>query len=239
MSLYIRTAIEHKITPFLKTRERKIKRANKINIKLIGDDIMPVTRIVIKNFKSIKTCDLKLDNLNLLIGENGTGKSNIIEAIKYFYENLTSTHVDNDIFDKNNKFSNEVNITLYFDLQDFINKAKNNIKVAQFNDKVTTYKNFYNKILLMEKYIQLNLKQIKGEQIKWNMPYEERFIIKSLFPCFYINSRDLDLLNWDYFWSIIGDLIKVSNDEQKDLKVSLSSILKNENYHLSKKNTIY
>ena len=37
-------------------------------------------KITIKGFKSIKQCELKLNNLNILIGSNGAGKSNFISA---------------------------------------------------------------------------------------------------------------------------------------------------------------
>ena len=37
--------------------------------------------IQIKNYKSIPSLDLELGQVNILIGENGCGKSNILEAI--------------------------------------------------------------------------------------------------------------------------------------------------------------
>lgn len=37
-----------------------------------------LNRLVIKGFKSIKEADLKLNSLNVLIGANGSGKSNLI-----------------------------------------------------------------------------------------------------------------------------------------------------------------
>ena len=43
---------------------------------------MPLTRLIIKNFKSIKNCDISLSELNVLIGENGTGKTNLLDAIR-------------------------------------------------------------------------------------------------------------------------------------------------------------
>ena len=39
-----------------------------------------LSRIVIKGFKSIKDCDLELQNINVLIGSNGAGKSNFVSA---------------------------------------------------------------------------------------------------------------------------------------------------------------
>lgn len=40
-----------------------------------------IKRIVIKNFKSITEMDFQLGTINVLIGANGSGKSNILEAI--------------------------------------------------------------------------------------------------------------------------------------------------------------
>lgn len=39
------------------------------------------TRLKISSFKSIKNCDISLDKTNVLIGGNGTGKSNLILAL--------------------------------------------------------------------------------------------------------------------------------------------------------------
>ncbi len=40
-----------------------------------------ITKITIKNYKSIEKIDLSLGRINVFIGENGAGKSNILEAI--------------------------------------------------------------------------------------------------------------------------------------------------------------
>ena len=53
-------------------------------------------RIVIKGFKSIKEMDLKLTNLNILIGSNGAGKSNFISFFRLLnnmIENNLNTYV--------------------------------------------------------------------------------------------------------------------------------------------------
>jgi predicted ATPase len=41
-----------------------------------------VSRIVIKGLKSIKECDLELKNINVLIGANGAGKSNLLSVLE-------------------------------------------------------------------------------------------------------------------------------------------------------------
>jgi len=44
---------------------------------------MRIQTLHIENFKSIKTLDLELDNLTAIIGPNGSGKTNILQAIDY------------------------------------------------------------------------------------------------------------------------------------------------------------
>ena len=48
------------------------------------DDIREkqISRIVIEGYKSIEKCDLELNRLNILIGANGAGKSNLISFFK-------------------------------------------------------------------------------------------------------------------------------------------------------------
>ena len=86
---------------------------------------MPLTRLCIKNFKSIKSCDISFSELNVLIGENGTGKTNILDAINYFYRNLTESNTSDRIFDENNHYSNELRITLvYLEKDENVTSAK-------------------------------------------------------------------------------------------------------------------
>ena len=42
---------------------------------------MALTRIVIDGFKSIEHCDISLSEMNIFLGENGSGKTNLLEAI--------------------------------------------------------------------------------------------------------------------------------------------------------------
>ena len=49
---------------------------------------MSLSRIVLQGFKSIRECDLTLENVNILIGPNGAGKSNFIGFFKMIREIL-------------------------------------------------------------------------------------------------------------------------------------------------------
>ena len=151
---------------------------------------MPLTRLTIKNFKSIKYCDITLSDLNVLIGENGTGKTNLLDAISYFYYNLTGSNISTEIFDENNHYSNEVRISLTYDLSEFVKISKSNTEeIPDFGEEEpaekSRYSGYYKAIISMaskvsNKKLRVELSQVKGRSIRWNCTYEERLIFKSL-----------------------------------------------------------
>ncbi|MFN8633674.1 MAG: AAA family ATPase [Chloroflexota bacterium] len=48
-----------------------------------------ITRVVLKNYKSIVSCDVELKPLTILVGPNGSGKSNFVDALRFVSEALT------------------------------------------------------------------------------------------------------------------------------------------------------
>lgn len=206
---------------------------------------MPLVRVQIDHYKSIKHCDISLAELNLLIGENGTGKTNIMDAISYFYSNLTDNNIDIRIFDDNNKFSNQTKITLHYDLSGFkkISKSNRNTDLTTTENHLEStnrYDGYYKKIISIASTSKSNtlaveLSQIKGKAIKWNYSYDDRILIKSLFPIFNFDTRSLDITEWGNIWSILGELGKVSNNERKIIEAEVRSILLNEDSEISRK----
>jgi predicted ATPase len=49
-----------------------------------------LTRVVLKNYKSIASCDVRLNQLTFLVGLNGAGKSNFIDALRFCRDALRS-----------------------------------------------------------------------------------------------------------------------------------------------------
>jgi len=47
-----------------------------------------ITRVVLKNYRSIAACDVELNELTFLVGPNGSGKSNFIDALRLTTEAL-------------------------------------------------------------------------------------------------------------------------------------------------------
>jgi len=50
-----------------------------------------VTRLVVRNFKSIAVCDVRLRPLTVLVGRNGSGKSNFLDAIHFVADGLQTS----------------------------------------------------------------------------------------------------------------------------------------------------
>ena len=47
-----------------------------------------ITRVVLKNYKSIAVCDVRLRPLTFLVGRNGAGKSNFLDSLRFVADAL-------------------------------------------------------------------------------------------------------------------------------------------------------
>lgn len=191
---------------------------------------MGIKKIEIENYKSIKKCTLLTKDINLLIGQNGSGKTNILSAIQYFYSNLVSVNDNQDIFDYNNKFSNNVIISLTFDLSELKKRSYSNL-----NHENSQYRNYYEKIISMswDDEITITLSKIKGKEIRWSHSLNDRKLIYNLFPLYIVDSRSIDLTDWSNLWQQIGDLVKIENHLNGELKENIDKIVNNDKYKLS------
>lgn len=55
-----------------------------------------ITRVVLRHYKSIRHCDIRLQPLTYLVGQNGAGKSNFLDAL-HFVRDALSNSLDNAI----------------------------------------------------------------------------------------------------------------------------------------------
>ena len=58
-----------------------------------------VHRVVLKNYKSIAACDVQLQALTFLVGRNGAGKSNFLDALRFVADSL-NTSLDHALRDR-------------------------------------------------------------------------------------------------------------------------------------------
>jgi predicted ATPase len=80
-------------------------------------------RIVIKGYKSFKELDIELLNINVLIGSNGSGKSNFLsffEFLNRLYEQKLQEYVAlnggvEKMLHKGSKITEEINAEIFFE----------------------------------------------------------------------------------------------------------------------------
>lgn len=176
---------------------------------------MPINSIKIKNFKSLKGINIDLSDINCLIGENGTGKTNLLKAISYFYQNLTTTEFDENIIDKNNPYNDYAEITITYDFSRILMIARKREKTDEnLNNFFKNIFSFSSKYVNDDGLLVVTFKQFKnGRKNYWNIPFDFRLLIKNIFPIYSINSRNINLTNWENIWEFIGDLNKVKGNE--------------------------
>lgn len=69
---------------------------------------MKISRVIIKNFRSIEQADITLTDFNIFIGQNNTGKTNFFEAIAWFYSG--STLSSDQKFQRNHTLETSVSV---------------------------------------------------------------------------------------------------------------------------------
>ena len=85
---------------------------------------MSIKQIEISGYRSISHIKLDIRQIAAFIGQNGSGKSNILSALNLFYKNLTTEQREENIFDANNPLRNEVCIRVTYDLKNILKKVR-------------------------------------------------------------------------------------------------------------------
>lgn len=186
---------------------------------------MGIHKIKIKNYRSLKNINLDINqdkyNVYSILGKNGTGKSNFIDAINYFYESLDddrSSGIRN--IDNLNPYNESMNIEITYSLDNF---EKMNM-------------NPYHKemILALKPYIRNNkilvkLTEYKDGTKKW-IPRDKKIrrYISKLFPIYVIDTRFINLRDWSSIWNIINELsITTEKIEKLHIDKKLDESFKN------------
>ena len=55
---------------------------------------MILSRVAIRNFRSIRDCEVRLGTHTAILGGNGAGKSTVLRAIERFYASSTTIELD-------------------------------------------------------------------------------------------------------------------------------------------------
>lgn len=191
---------------------------------------MSIKSIEIKNFKSIEHIKFNLNELNVFIGKNGTGKTTIQKALKYFYENLLEDVSNNLVFDELNPLKKQMSITIEYDFSRILDLA-----TGSYQD--TLFKTFYFQTTPVDSTItqttlKLTLYQTKQKGISWNHSYNTRYLVKNSHPIYFLYPREKNLLDWDDLWNALGDLVNAN--AAKSFSDDLTQILPKKDAELFK-----
>jgi putative ATP-dependent endonuclease of OLD family len=96
----------------------KLTKIRLLILRLIqtGESKLKIKKVKIQNFKSIKEAEFDFQDLTILLGENNSGKTNIMKALQIFLETTIRDVNDEHFFGKDlTKENNEIKITLTFD----------------------------------------------------------------------------------------------------------------------------
>lgn len=179
---------------------------------------MGITTIKISNFKSIKNMKLNLDystdfDLYCMIGKNGTGKTTVIDAIRYFYKMANKIFEIEEVIDKLNIYAQKMYIEIVFDLSNLLINNKNTYIETILKD----YENY-----IIDNKLLIRMTQFKNGEVVWyplNDVYFVRKILK-IFPVFIVNTRFISLTDWSELWNIISEIsisgIKEATDSVED-----------------------
>ncbi|MGY5218523.1 retron Eco8 family effector endonuclease [Enterococcus hirae] len=169
---------------------------------------MSIKSIEIKNFKSIEYIKFNLNELNVFIGKNGTGKTTIQKAIKYFYDNLLVDTSNNMVFDELNPLKKQMSITIEYDFLRIYELA-----TGEYLDKLEKIIYKHNPFIKFEDCIntlKLTLQQTKYQGLVWSHNYDTRYLVKNSHPIYFLYPREKNLLDWDDLWNALGDLVNAN-----------------------------
>lgn len=188
---------------------------------------MAIKRLEIKGYRSIDNMRLEAEQITALIGANGSGKSNILSALNFFYTSLITEQREDNIFDANNPLRNEVCIRVTYDLKDILKKVHHNQNAVTYDFE---YENYYRKILAIAGNDEIILEMVKrkGKRTMWNQSYNIRQIVSFLFPIYVVDSRQIMLTDWRNLWELIGDLVKLRNEDSERLQNDIKDIIKDD-----------
>ena len=204
---------------------------------------MVVNRLRIKNYRNFIEAEVELNkSLNIFIGDNGQGKTNLMESI--YVASIGSTFRLNSENELINFFENKSTIEIYltknnYDIKIEINLEKNKKKTVLINgvklDKTSEMIGILNNVIFTpddmkiikgspierRKFVNIDISQIKPKYKyllnKYKKVTTERNI---LLKNYYTNSENKDIISiWnDYLVNIGTEIILYRNEYINNLK---------------------
>ncbi len=189
---------------------------------------MSLKSIRINNLLSFDLLQLSnVEDINCIVGRNNTGKSNLLKLIDFFYRKLDGQKVLTP--DLHSNYSAVGSISITYDTTRIL-------KIVAGNKGNTPFFKHIYKVLFSEKggpflrllqlldqnqsAYELTLEISKDGSTRWSTKSSEALeVIGYLYPFFTIETRHIDLYDWDKLWALISKLksFNVENLKSEDI----------------------
>lgn len=184
---------------------------------------MSLKSIRIKNILSFDDCVInEFSDFNCVIGRNNVGKSNFLKVIQFFYANLNGESVIP--LPLNSNYSSKGDITIVFDttrLEEVIKTRKSkssyqkHIYSSLFKDDIVSDYSIVSKRTIRGEF-SLTLTVKSDGAISWSDKDKNVLkIIARIYPFFFVDTRRLDLYDWDKLWKTVSQLKFLNTRELK------------------------
>lgn len=185
---------------------------------------MSINSIEIKNLLSFDLLHLaEIEDINCIVGRNNTGKSNLLKLIRYFYQKLEGQKVLNP--DLNSNYSAIGSIAITYDTSRILKiVAGNNGNTPFFKHIYKTLfaeqgGHFVRLVRLLDRNkstYTLTLKISRDGSTEWSTKSSDTLeVISYLYPFFAIETRHIDLYDWNQLWTLISKLKSFNVDNLK------------------------
>lgn len=163
------------------------------------------------SFKELIINDIK--DINCFVGRNNTGKSNLMKLIRFFYMKLEGKReLPPKLFTNYSAFGS---ITIKYDTS----RIRKIVTSLTNRNKSNFFKHIYNVLFKDENDLdlfsnndkntnfELTLKIYSNDRISWSTEDQQILnIINYLYPFFEIETRHIDLYDWNKLWYLISKL---------------------------------
>jgi len=169
---------------------------------------MIINTLSIKNFKTIENIKISPNSFTCFIGINNSGKTSILKALYHFYLNLKGDYLDPNCFNQKNRYIQTLEIEVSYDVTSLIRKGF--VENQDTTEQQRRLMEYLTKNATKEgtnDIIYLKMIQHRDGTVIWdNMDKEIRKNLADLFPVFYIDTRMINLYNWDSLWTVVSTL---------------------------------
>ena len=174
---------------------------------------MSVKKISIENILSFENLVLEnMKDLNCIVGRNNVGKSNLLKALKYFYNKLEG--LDELPPSLNSNYSYKGSISIEYDITKMYRIARKQKESAFFKHFVSKLvplhkRGIFNNIKYDRDHVEytLTLNIYSDGKVRWSTADKQTLdLILYLYPFFYIEPRHMNLHQWDSLWDLISRL---------------------------------